>query len=59
MTMTIQNRQKQGARAMAAPWRDTILKSLKKNSRLAYARYAQLATVREDGRPANRTIVYR
>ena len=40
-------------------WRDTILKSLKKNSRLAYARYAQLATVKEDGRPANRTIVYR
>jgi PPOX class probable FMN-dependent enzyme len=42
-----------------AQWRDTILKSLKKNARLAYARYAQLATVREDGRPSNRTIVYR
>ena len=40
-------------------WREQILKSLKKNSRLPYARYAQLATVREDGRPANRTIVYR
>ncbi|QDZ19119.1 pyridoxine/pyridoxamine 5'-phosphate oxidase [Chloropicon primus] len=45
---------------MAAPlWRERIVKSLKKNSRLAYARYAQLATVREDGKPSNRTVVYR
>ena len=40
-------------------WREMILKSLKKNARLANARYAQLATVKENGRPANRTIVYR
>merc|ERR1739848_432140 len=48
-----------GAAMAVNGWRDTIVKSLKRNSRLAYARYAQLATVREDGKPANRTIVYR
>ena len=36
----------------AAPWRGTLLKALKKNARLANARYAQLATVRPDGAPA-------
>ena len=46
--------------AVAAPgWRGTLLKALKKNARLANARYAQLATVRPDGAPANRTVVYR
>jgi PPOX class probable FMN-dependent enzyme len=32
---------------------------LHRNRSLVYARYAQLATVRADGRPANRTVVFR
>jgi len=42
-----------------APWRSPLAHALHRNRALAYARYAQLATVREDGRPANRTIVFR
>ena len=38
--------------AAAPGWRGTLLKALKKNARLANARYAQLATVRPDGAPA-------
>lgn len=45
---------------LAAPqWRQMIERSLKKNRSLAYSRYVQLATVRPDGRPAVRTVVYR
>ncbi|GLC37496.1 hypothetical protein PLESTB_001753700 [Pleodorina starrii] len=40
-------------------WRAKIHKSLSKNKHLANSRYVQLATVREDGRPANRTVVFR
>ncbi|PNH10698.1 hypothetical protein TSOC_002538 [Tetrabaena socialis] len=53
-----------GAEAIASagrlvtPWRSHIERSLKKNKHLAYSRYVQLATVR-DGRPANRTVVFR
>lgn len=42
-----------------APWRVHIQKSIAKNKRLANSRYVQLATVRPDGRPANRTVVFR
>ncbi len=42
-----------------APWRSAIARSLHHNRSLAYARYLQLATVRANGRPANRTIVFR
>jgi PPOX class probable FMN-dependent enzyme len=42
-----------------APWRSLILSALHKNRSLPYARYFQLATVRADGRPANRTVVFR
>lgn len=34
-------------------------RALKKNSGCRHSKYVQLATVRPDGRPANRTIVYR
>lgn len=40
-------------------WQAAITKSLKANKALAYSRYVQLATVRPDGRPANRTVVFR
>lgn len=42
-----------------APWRSPIARALHRNRSLAYARYLQLATVRPDGKPANRTLVFR
>ncbi len=42
-----------------ALWRSPLARSLHRNRSLAYARYLQLATVRADGRPANRTVVFR
>lgn len=42
-----------------APWRSLIARALHRNRALPYARYVQLATVRPDGKPANRTIVFR
>ncbi|WP_066426613.1 Npun_F5749 family FMN-dependent PPOX-type flavoprotein [Anabaena sp. 4-3] len=42
-----------------APWRSAIAHALHRNRSLVYARYLQLATVRADGRPANRTVVFR
>lgn len=42
-----------------APWRSLLARALHKNRSLPYARYFQLATVRADGRPANRTVVFR
>ncbi len=44
---------------MLPPWRSPLSRALHRNRSLPYARYAQLATVRPDGRPANRTIVFR
>lgn len=42
-----------------APWRSPLARALHRNRSLAYARYAQLATVNNSGQPANRTIVFR
>ncbi len=42
-----------------APWRSLLARALHKNRSLPYARYFQLATVRADARPANRTVVFR
>ncbi|MDZ8051917.1 MAG: Npun_F5749 family FMN-dependent PPOX-type flavoprotein [Aulosira sp. ZfuVER01] len=42
-----------------APWRSAIARALHQNRSLAYARYLQLATVRVNGLPANRTVVFR
>lgn len=42
-----------------APWRSLLARALHKNRSLPYARYFQLATVRSDGYPANRTVVFR
>jgi pyridoxamine 5'-phosphate oxidase len=43
---------------LLAPWRTLLTHALYRN-RLPNARYFQLATVREDGMPANRTVVFR
>ncbi|MFM7406931.1 MAG: pyridoxamine 5'-phosphate oxidase family protein, partial [Cuspidothrix sp.] len=42
-----------------APWRSLISHALHRNRSLVYSRYVQLATVGENGLPANRTIVFR
>ena len=42
-----------------APWRSLLARAIHKNRSLTYSRYFQLATVRADGRPANRTVVFR
>ncbi len=42
-----------------APWRSVLVRALHRNRSLPYARYVQLATVRPDGKPANRTLVFR
>lgn len=42
-----------------APWRSAIARALHRNRSLVYARYLQIATIRENGRPANRTVVFR
>ncbi|MEH2060092.1 MAG: Npun_F5749 family FMN-dependent PPOX-type flavoprotein [Nostoc sp.] len=42
-----------------APWRGAIAHALHRNRSLVYARYLQLATLQANGRPANRTLVFR
>ncbi|MDC0832896.1 pyridoxamine 5'-phosphate oxidase family protein [Geitlerinema sp. CS-897] len=42
-----------------APWRTHLSGALHQNRSLVYSRYFQLATVRQDGTPANRTVVFR
>ena len=42
-----------------ALWRSPLARALHRNRSLAFARYLQLATVRDTGRPANRTVVFR
>ncbi|RZM81730.1 Npun_F5749 family FMN-dependent PPOX-type flavoprotein [Leptolyngbya iicbica] len=42
-----------------APWRSPLARALHRNRSKAYSRYPQLATVAADGRPANRTVVFR
>jgi pyridoxamine 5'-phosphate oxidase len=42
-----------------APWRSPLAKALHLNRALPSARYFQLATIRPNGHPANRTVVFR
>lgn len=42
-----------------APWRSLVSRALHRNRAQAFCRFLQLATVRADGTPANRTIVFR
>lgn len=41
------------------PWRQPLSRALHRNRSQPFARYFQLATLRLDGRPANRTVVFR
>ncbi|HEV3162803.1 MAG TPA: pyridoxamine 5'-phosphate oxidase family protein [Isosphaeraceae bacterium] len=40
------------------PWRELLERALGQHGDLPQARHVQLATVRPDGRPANRTVVF-
>jgi pyridoxamine 5'-phosphate oxidase len=42
-----------------APWRVPLSRALHLNRSQPYSRYLQLATIRKDGKPANRTVVFR
>ena len=42
-----------------APWRSPLAKALHLNRSLAFSRYFQLATITPEGKPANRTLVFR
>lgn len=41
------------------PWREPLVRALEGNRSQPHSRYFQLATVRSNGRPANRTVVFR
>jgi len=40
-------------------WRAKLQASLQKHENLVFSKYFQLATIKPDGRPANRTVVFR
>ncbi|MCD9558749.1 hypothetical protein HAX54_016329 [Datura stramonium] len=42
-----------------APWKQLLLNSINANSHLKHSSYFQLATVGSNGRPSNRTVVFR
>jgi pyridoxamine 5'-phosphate oxidase len=42
-----------------ALWLPSLVLALYRNRHAPFSRFAQIATVRGDGRPANRTIVFR
>ena len=39
------------------PWKQVLQGSLKRNESMRESRYFQIATVRRDGHPSNRTVV--
>lgn len=43
----------------AAPWKQILLSAMQSNSNLKHSTYFQLATIGINGRPANRTVVFR
>jgi pyridoxamine 5'-phosphate oxidase len=42
-----------------APWRTSLSRAIHRNRSKAFSRYFQLATVTPEGKPANRTVVFR
>lgn len=44
---------------VTAPWKQLLLNALQSNSHLRHSSYFQLATIGSNGRPANRTVVFR
>ncbi|XP_021678852.1 pyridoxine/pyridoxamine 5'-phosphate oxidase 2 isoform X2 [Hevea brasiliensis] len=44
---------------IATPWKQLLLSALESNSHLKHSSFFQFATVGSDGRPSNRTVVFR
>jgi pyridoxamine 5'-phosphate oxidase len=44
---------------LLAPWRSPLARALHRNRSQPQSRYCQLATIQANGRPANRTVVFR
>ncbi|MGC1309899.1 MAG: Npun_F5749 family FMN-dependent PPOX-type flavoprotein [Phormidesmis sp.] len=42
-----------------APWRSPLSRAIHRNRSVPFSRYLQLATIKPDGTPANRTLVFR
>ncbi|XP_068651204.1 pyridoxine/pyridoxamine 5'-phosphate oxidase 2 [Aristolochia californica] len=47
------------AASSAAPWKPLLLDALRLNTHVRHSSYFQLATVGANGRPSNRTVVFR
>ncbi|GAB2271829.1 hypothetical protein Dimus_006661 [Dionaea muscipula] len=47
------------ATAAATPWKQLVLKSLESNSHLKSSTFFQFSTIGSNGRPSNRTVVFR
>ncbi|KAG6730357.1 hypothetical protein I3842_01G075600 [Carya illinoinensis] len=45
--------------AVTGPWKQLLLNALESNSHLRHSSFFQLATVGLNGRPSNRTVVFR
>ncbi|XP_073278769.1 pyridoxine/pyridoxamine 5'-phosphate oxidase 2-like isoform X2 [Primulina huaijiensis] len=48
-----------GSPSVAASWKQLLLNSIQSNSHLNHSSYLQIATVASNGRPSNRTVVFR
>ncbi|OWM68629.1 hypothetical protein CDL15_Pgr023594 [Punica granatum] len=48
-----------GTATATAPWKQLLLNALESNSHLKHSSYLQLATIGSNGRPSNRTVVFR
>ncbi|KAJ7962604.1 Pyridoxine/pyridoxamine 5'-phosphate oxidase 2 [Quillaja saponaria] len=44
---------------VTAPWKQLLLNALESNAHLKHSSYFQLATIGSNGRPSNRTVVFR
>ncbi|KAK3194587.1 hypothetical protein Dsin_025897 [Dipteronia sinensis] len=44
---------------VTAPWKQLLLNALESNSHLKHSSYFQLATIGSNGRPSNRSVVFR
>ncbi|XP_022980850.1 pyridoxine/pyridoxamine 5'-phosphate oxidase 2 isoform X2 [Cucurbita maxima] len=43
----------------AAPWKSLLLSALESNAQITHSRFLHLATIGGNGRPSNRTVVFR
>ncbi|KDP28463.1 hypothetical protein JCGZ_14234 [Jatropha curcas] len=48
-----------GTVSATTPWKQLLIRALESNSHLKHSSFFQLATVGSDGRPSNRTVVFR